>query len=1134
MRFIHCNCRLALPAMLLLCLLTACQGASQGTGGPRPRSREAAGEFEQLPADATTGKRASIDSDGGEVEYRLAKLTIPRGALTEQVFVEIEIPTEKPVDVLPESAVRINPDGLELLKDGLLTMAYYDDDVPAGYHEEDIVIVHNVNGVWVEISNSRVYIHNNTVEAPIRFLGLYALRVAREDPRVMNTQPIAKFDFSTEPYAQQEGISLDEARQQMEAPVEQPPPGAETPPTGETPPAGPPAPEEEEEEAPPTGDTLPVAPPSGVGPPGSAPPGSAPPTSGLIRERRVVGAQVAPGVEARDAGTGAAGNVAEGAPPVSAIGSDERPEVMAQTPEVKIYFNASASSDPDGSVVQYDWDFNADGVFDFTSSRGPYAEHVFRRNGDYTVVLKVTDNGRYARSGYGTQVVRIRNAAAEQVELSANIGAYPAFGEAPLTVHFGATAVGGQAPYSYLWTFSDGSESTLANPYTTYADCDDHLVQFEVTDITGATMTGSLLVTTYPGDTPSQPQSRMEMDISPRYERGQAPVNAKFRIELQNATEPVTYQVTYGDEPEGADPIVTTSSFLEHAYGNSGFYVMKVVATDADLRTASTFATIHAWDPESPRDFTVSDKTIGEDPFSFGHEMRISFDYTEASPRTVQFLPEQTPIDIALLAYQWDFGDGTYSTDAKPEHTFAHDGVYEVRLTASDGLQRWRTRMWLPISSESPAAAIQRPIYVEGPAPLRLNWEAVVTRGQEPLRYDWEFGTDRSSDASTYYSFQEPGDYKVRLTILDKFDQKIIAPYVDVRVRPGPADYRLPLAVIEPLTGSTRAVVMDYTAANPLPLSSPSVEGAVNLVDISSDGRHVALATEDGMVMKNSGNAMPVVAYLPANGSIVALRALEAKAAYATVRTSSGLETYLVREGASPVFVGTGAIEHSSGDGSMVVLRETQEDRSNEMNLVPVDAQSGQVGRATPLGRIYGARFPRDGRELFYINSDSRVVRRHLPTGKEDYLTGGDDRKSSLAVSADGNAIAFVATLGEQRDVIYGRDDALEGWRLASVTDQTGFFSEQIALSADGTYLIAYGSRRELFDLLAAAGGESLAEDELAPESGQTAPGPPVRRERFGIVRLDLSGAPDDWSIISVDPRFVTESGASFATAGPF
>ena len=60
---------------------------------------------------------------------------------------------------------------------------------------------------------------------------------------------------------------------------------------------------------------------------------------------------------------------------------------------------------------------------------------------------------------------------------------------------------------------------------------------------------------------------------------------------------------------------------------------------------------------------------------------------TGAAPLSVTFSsagssdPEGTP-----LSYSWDFGDGVVSTDANPTHTYTTRGVYQARLTVSDGV----------------------------------------------------------------------------------------------------------------------------------------------------------------------------------------------------------------------------------------------------------------------------------------------------------------------------------------------------------------------------------------------------------------------------------------------------------------
>jgi len=56
-----------------------------------------------------------------------------------------------------------------------------------------------------------------------------------------------------------------------------------------------------------------------------------------------------------------------------------------------ITFNASASQDPDGTIILYEWDWDNDGVYDETQS-SPTTTHVWTSAGSYSVTVRVTDN----------------------------------------------------------------------------------------------------------------------------------------------------------------------------------------------------------------------------------------------------------------------------------------------------------------------------------------------------------------------------------------------------------------------------------------------------------------------------------------------------------------------------------------------------------------------------------------------------------------------------------------------------------------------------------------------------------------------------------------------------------------------
>ena len=91
---------------------------------------------------------------------------------------------------------------------------------------------------------------------------------------------------------------------------------------------------------------------------------------------------------ARDTATveinvGVAGND----PPTAVLASDRTTDYAPFT----VNFDASGSSDADGSIVLYEWDFNGDGNFE-QSGASPTSSHTYPVRGWYAAGLRVTDN----------------------------------------------------------------------------------------------------------------------------------------------------------------------------------------------------------------------------------------------------------------------------------------------------------------------------------------------------------------------------------------------------------------------------------------------------------------------------------------------------------------------------------------------------------------------------------------------------------------------------------------------------------------------------------------------------------------------------------------------------------------------
>lgn len=87
---------------------------------------------------------------------------------------------------------------------------------------------------------------------------------------------------------------------------------------------------------------------------------------------------------------------AVGQPPVASFTTSATTVNVGET----VYFDATASDDPDGTIVSYDWDFG-DGI----STTGATTNHSYSDAGTYTVTSTVTDNDGLTGTATATMTV---------------------------------------------------------------------------------------------------------------------------------------------------------------------------------------------------------------------------------------------------------------------------------------------------------------------------------------------------------------------------------------------------------------------------------------------------------------------------------------------------------------------------------------------------------------------------------------------------------------------------------------------------------------------------------------------------------------------------------------------------------
>src|SRR5262249_49347950 len=131
------------------------------------------------------------------------------------------------------------------------------------------------------------------------------------------------------------------------------------------------------------------------------------------------------------------------------------------------------------------------------------------------------------------------------------------------------------------------------------------------------------------------------------------------------------------------------------------------------------------------------------------------------APFTVAFTNLSTG---AITSNSWNFGDGFFSTNAAPSHTYSNAGNYTVSLSVfGPGGSNTNTKANFISVSAPPVPPVANfsgsPIF--GAAPLLVTFTN-LTSGSV-TNYNWTFGDSGSStNANPTHTYSNAGSYTVR------------------------------------------------------------------------------------------------------------------------------------------------------------------------------------------------------------------------------------------------------------------------------------------------------------------------------------------------------------------------------------
>ena len=331
-------------------------------------------------------------------------------------------------------------------------------------------------------------------------------------------------------------------------------------------------------------------------------------------------------------------------------------------------FDASSSSDPDGSIVSWSWDLG-----NGSTASGETLEHRYEEDGNYWVTLTVNDDSGESHSAGHSVTVNVPNQPPEaswQVECN----------ELSCTFDAAGSLDTDGAITSWRWVFGDGQEASGEQTRHEYAAAGRYAIRLEVTDDEGATAESARTVEIGGGN------------VAPAADFNYQCAEGLCRFDATNSSDSdgrvVDWSWDFGDGAGG------TGAVVEHRYDESGTFAVRLGVSDDDGAGHSVVREVSV---EVPAD---KDEDTANAP-------RADFSVTCTGLTCTLDAGSSTASEGSIVSYSWSLGDGTAATGGSLSHEYARDGSYTVTLKVTD--------------SSKASSVNKRTIRVEARDPIALS-----------------------------------------------------------------------------------------------------------------------------------------------------------------------------------------------------------------------------------------------------------------------------------------------------------------------------------------------------------------------------------------------------------------------------
>jgi PKD repeat protein len=398
-----------------------------------------------------------------------------------------------------------------------------------------------------------------------------------------------------------------------------------------------------------------------------------------------------------------------------------------------LVFDGSKSSDPEGGVLRYVWDFG-----DGAKSEIVNPTKSYRRGGHYPVTLTVRDDSGMPQNTHRTRIsVRVDQgpvATIAQREVLACAGTVVAFDGSKSTDIDGVVN-------NFRWDFGDGNFGGGERATHIYERSGSYraflTILGEKAGNCSNTSTDEIPVTIIAG-----PVAAIKAPSA-------IPVGAEVTFDGSGSRfgdgNITGWNWDFGDGNKATGPVVT------HKFAKREIYrVTLTITSDSKSPSCQAVSSRHLITANDPPQASFTVKKI------VAANEEVLFDAAGSNDP-----------DGGIVEYEWDFGDGGKGAGVTARHTFREPGLYMVRLTVTDnaGLPNSRHTAEQAVRVNAPPVPV-----ISGPEVACVN-EAVgwsSERSKDPdgeIRgYAWTFGDGGNGQSvAATHRYGAPGRYSLTL-----------------------------------------------------------------------------------------------------------------------------------------------------------------------------------------------------------------------------------------------------------------------------------------------------------------------------------------------------------------------------------